>query len=85
MSKRTRHTYLDNLLAVMNYCRQPKTMHAVKDKYSFSNEKLKRVIADLESKAYISISELPRDGRHVKQIILTERGKAELLDRGIKY
>jgi hypothetical protein len=60
-------------------------MHAVKDKFSFSNEKLKKVIADLQNPAYISISELPRDGRHVKQIITTDLGKAQLAEQGIKY
>ncbi len=90
MSTRTRHTYEENLIAVMNYCRQPRTMHAVKDTFSFSNEKLKRVLAELTSKEYISISEisiseLPRDGRHVKQLVITAKAKEVLLSMGFKY
>ena len=85
MSTRTRHTYEENLIAVMNYCRQPRTMHAVKDTFSFSNEKLKRVLAELTSKEYISISELPRDGRHVKQLVTTAKAKEVLSSMGFKY
>jgi DNA-binding PadR family transcriptional regulator len=81
MGERKRHTFDENITQVLEYCRIPKTLHSIKDNFYFNNDKLKYVINFLVSSGWIVITELPRDGRHVKQIRTTEEGKVELKSR----
>ena len=85
MSVRKRHTLQENIIDILNLCRQPRTKHYIKDRYNFSNDKLKKVIADLQSQGLIKVSMLSGDGRGTQAIQTTEEGKAYLLTKGVKY
>ena len=56
MSIQKRHTLQENIIDILNLCRQPRTKHFIKDKFNFSNDKLKKVIADLQSQGLIKVS-----------------------------
>ena len=85
MSIRKRHSLEENKIAILNDCRIPRTKHYIKDKFNFSNDKVKKVIADLQSQGLIKVSMLSGDGRGTQAIQTTEEGKAYLLTKGVKY
>ncbi len=85
MSIRKRHSLEENKIAILNDCRIPRTKHYIKDRYNFSNDKLKRVIAELLSLGVIKVSMISGDGRGTQAIQTTEEGKAYLLTKGVKY
>ena len=85
MSIRKRHSLEENKIAILNDCRIPRTKHYIKDKFNFSNDKLKRVIAELLSLGLIKVSMISGDGRGTQAIQTTEEGKAYLLTKGVKY
>ncbi len=85
MSIRKRHSLEENKIAILNDCRIPRTKHYIKDKFNFSNDKLKRVIAELLSLGVIKVSMISGDGRGTQAIQTTEEGKAYLLTKGVKY
>ena len=82
---RTRHTLQENIIDILNLCRQPRTKHFIKDKFNFSNDKLKRVLEDLQGQGFIIICLVSGDGRGTQAIQTTEVGKAYLLTKGVKY
>jgi DNA-binding MarR family transcriptional regulator len=75
----------EKVTAVLEFCRQPRTLHCIKDKFGFKNSQLKKWIGTLEFAGWISISTKEKDGRGTKQIKLTDQGKAELVMRGVRY
>jgi len=82
---RKRHTLQENIIEILNLCKQPRTKHFIKDKFNFSNDKLKRVLSDLQSQGYIIVCMVSGDGRGTQAIQTTEEGKAYLLTKGVKY
>ncbi len=85
LSTKHRHTYEENLIEVMQFCRQPRSLHAIKDKFYFNCYKLKRVMDELQGQGYVIVCLVPRDGRGTQAIQLTVVGKEYLFQKGIKY
>ncbi len=85
MSIRKRHSLEENKIAILNDCRIPRTKHYIKDKFNFSNDKLKSVLEGLQSQGYIVVCLVVGDGRGTQAIQTTEDGKAYLLAKGVKY
>ena len=85
MSVRKRHTLQENIIDILNLCRQPRTKHFIKDKFNFSNDKLNSVLETLQSKGFLTITDKGGDGRGTKNITTTDLGKSMLLEKGVKY
>lgn len=76
----------ENIINLLILCRQKsRTLHFVKDKFNFSNKKLRVCMEYLRVMEYVTVATVKGDGRGTKQISTTDKGKEYLTSKGVKY
>ena len=81
----TRHTVETTMVSILNDCKSVRTLHFIKDKYNFSHNKLCFVIETLTKEGLITVGIKSGDGRGIKQISTTEKGREKLKSLGVNY